>query len=109
MIEKLAKNELLFFVSRQRSTELPAKTVTKTTWPISRKTQLFAPYFKVIKPSYLYQTYEFHGVIASGAFGTVYRVVDRNERKVYALKVLQKSQVIYIYLAYVCKSFMRPY
>lgn len=45
-------------------------------------------------PLHLHQTYEFHGVIASGAFGTVYRVVNRAERNVLALKVLQKAQVL---------------
>lgn len=35
----------------------------------------------------------FDGVIAAGAFGTVYHVIDRNDRKEYALKALEKSQV----------------
>lgn len=80
--------------SRRTSAELSAQT--KTTWPTPITTLLFSPHFKFVTPAYLYQTYEFHGVIASGAFGTVYRVVDRAERNVFALKVLQKAQVIWL-------------
>lgn len=77
--------------TRRTSAELTAQT--KTTWPIPITTLLFSPHFKYVTPTYLHQTYEFCGVIASGAFGIVYRVIDRTERDVFALKVLQKAQV----------------
>lgn len=88
---------------RRTSAELLAQT--KTTWPLPITTLLFSPHFKFVTPFHLFQTYEFHGVIASGAFGTVYRVVDRNERNVCALKVLQKSQVnLWLHLICWCDS-----
>lgn len=71
--------------------ELTAQS--KTIWPTPTIVFLFSPQFKLITDEYLHQKFEFYGIIARGAFGTVLRVVDRNERKEYALKVLEKSQV----------------
>lgn len=88
---------LLFSTILFRSTstlspdELAAQS--RSIWPTPTIVLLFSPHFKLINLEYLKQTYEFHGVIASGAFGTVYRVINRNEKKEFALKVLEKSQV----------------
>lgn len=71
--------------------ELTAQT--RSIWPTPTIILLFSPQFKLINLDYLNETYIFYGVIASGAFGTVYHVIDRNDRKEYALKALEKSQV----------------
>lgn len=71
--------------------ELTAQT--KTIWPTPTIVLLFSPQFKLITEEYLHQTFEIYGIIARGAFGTVYRVVEKKERRECALKVLEKSQV----------------
>lgn len=71
--------------------ELAAQS--KTIWPTPTIILLFSPQFKLITDEYLQQTFEVYGVIARGAFGTVYRVIRRNDRTDCALKVLEKSQV----------------
>lgn len=87
----------MFIFSTFRSTstlspdELTAQS--QSIWPTPTIVLLFSPQFKLINLEYLNETYKFYGLIASGAFGTVYRVVDRNEKKEFALKVLEKSQV----------------
>lgn len=77
--------------SKLTSDELAAQS--KTIWPTPTIILLFSPQFKLITEEYLQQTFEVYGVIARGAFGTVYRVIRKNDRKDCALKVLEKSQV----------------
>lgn len=54
---------------------------------------IFLPQFKLVTKEYLQSKYEFTGVIARGAFGTVHSVIDVQEQQKYALKVLSKAQV----------------
>lgn len=78
-------------ISHLSPDELTAQS--RSIWPTPTIVLLFSPQFKLINLEYLHETYKFYGVIASGAFGTVYHVIDRNEHTEYALKVLEKSQV----------------
>lgn len=82
-------------IFRSTSTLSPDELASqsRSIWPTPTTVLLFSPQFKLINLDYLNETYQFHGLIASGAFGTVYRVIDRNEKKEFALKVLEKSQV----------------
>lgn len=66
---------------------------SRSIWPTPTIVLIFSPHFKLINVDYLHETYKFHGIIASGAFGTVYHVINRKEKKEFALKVLDKSQV----------------
>ncbi|XP_031625395.1 serine/threonine-protein kinase S6KL [Contarinia nasturtii] len=84
------------FLTRSTSTLSPEELAfsSRSIWPTPTIVLLFSPQFKRINLAYLHEKYEFHGIIASGAFGTVVRCIDRNEKKEYALKVLEKSQII---------------
>lgn len=91
----VSKSFSIFSISRSTSTLSPDELAaqSRSIWPTPTIVLLFSPQFKLINLEYLHETYKFHAVIASGAFGTVYHVIDRNEKKEFALKVLEKSQV----------------
>lgn len=100
----------IFSTFRSTSTLSPDELATQSQsiWPTPTIVLLFSPQFKLINLEYLNETYKFYGVIASGAFGTVYRVVDRNEKKEFALKVLEKSQVKLQNKKYDANIFINP-
>lgn len=83
----------LFYRSAPKLSSYELSAQTKTIWPTPTIVLLFSPQFKLITDEYLHQTFEFYGIINRGAFGIVYRVIDRNDGKECALKVLDKSQV----------------
>lgn len=66
---------------------------SKTAWPVPRVESIFLPEFSIITDK-ISQDFNVLNTIANGAFGKVYKVEKVSTGKVYALKVLSKSQVI---------------
>nr|XP_032517285.1 serine/threonine-protein kinase S6KL [Danaus plexippus plexippus] len=66
---------------------------SKTAWPVAHKESIFLPEFP-ITTDLLQKDFEIAHTIAKGAFGEVYKVKKLSENKEYALKVLNKSQVV---------------
>ncbi|GBP50214.1 hypothetical protein EVAR_97216_1 [Eumeta japonica] len=66
---------------------------SKTAWPVARIESSFLPEFPIIT-DLLQKDFEILNTIAKGALGEVYKVRKLSADKSYALKVLQKSQVI---------------
>lgn len=89
----IVQKSLYFYRSTSTLSPDELAAQSRSIWPTPTIVLLFSPQFKLINLNYLDEQYNFYGVIASGAFGTVYRVIDRNDRKEYALKALEKSQV----------------
>lgn len=69
---------------------------SKTAWPVAHKESIFLPEFP-ITTNLLQKEYTVLETIAKGAFGQVYKVKQIKEGKEYALKVLSKGQVRFIY------------
>lgn len=68
---------------------------SKTAWPVAHKESIFLPEFP-ITTDLLQRDFEIHETIAKGAFGEVCKVKKLSVNKDYALKVLNKSQVLLI-------------
>ncbi|XP_065203573.1 serine/threonine-protein kinase S6KL isoform X2 [Planococcus citri] len=66
---------------------------SKTVYPVPLVESIFQPEFKNQKQTSVpkFETVE---LIAKGAFGKVYKVKDVNSQNTYAMKILQKSQII---------------
>ncbi|CAH0564536.1 unnamed protein product [Brassicogethes aeneus] len=83
-------------VSRRRWKEstltLPYES-SKTAWPVSQLESSFLPEFPVTD-SRNEQRFQVLEEIRQGAFGKVYKVNDKEQDKIFALKVLSKSKVI---------------
>nr|XP_050866219.1 serine/threonine-protein kinase S6KL isoform X2 [Vespula vulgaris] len=69
------------------------RSSSKTAWPIPRSETIFLPEFKVRKMT-LNTEYSFLDVIAKGAYGRVYKVQNRENRQVFALKVISKAKIV---------------
>ncbi|XP_049873177.1 serine/threonine-protein kinase S6KL [Pectinophora gossypiella] len=83
-------------VSRRRWNESTLNNpleASKTAWPVANKESVFLPEFP-ITTDLLQKDFEIKETIAKGAFGEVHKVKKLSEGKEYALKVLNKSQVI---------------
>ncbi|XP_055710333.1 serine/threonine-protein kinase S6KL [Phlebotomus papatasi] len=67
--------------------------LSKSSWPVAQREHLFLPHFKIHRgpedQKYITSRY-----LASGGYGKVYSVVEKDTCKEYALKVLSKSQII---------------
>ncbi|XP_074643280.1 serine/threonine-protein kinase S6KL-like isoform X2 [Tubulanus polymorphus] len=66
---------------------------TKTAWPVPLLEGLFLPEYR-IKSDIDLEDFEVLDVIARGAFGNVLKVRREDDKVIYAVKVLVKSQVI---------------
>ncbi|XP_064620127.1 serine/threonine-protein kinase S6KL-like isoform X2 [Lineus longissimus] len=66
---------------------------SKTAWPVPLVESLFLPDYE-IKAEQELDDFEVLDVIARGAFGNVLKVRREDDKKLYAVKVLTKSQVI---------------
>lgn len=83
-------------VSRRRwndSTLNNPLDASKTAWPVAHKESIFLPEFP-ITTDLLQKDFEIVKTVANGAFGEVYKVRKTSEDKEYALKVLNKSQIV---------------
>ncbi|CAB3220677.1 unnamed protein product [Arctia plantaginis] len=83
-------------VSRRRWNDSTLKNpleASKTAWPVAHKESIFQPEFP-ITTDLLQKDFEIKETIAKGAFGEVYKVKKISEDKEYALKVLNKSQIV---------------
>ncbi|KAI8436939.1 hypothetical protein MSG28_010362 [Choristoneura fumiferana] len=83
-------------VSRRRwndSTLQNPLEASKTAWPVAHKESIFLPEFP-ITTDLLQKNFEITQTIAKGAFGQVYKVNKVTENRDYALKVLNKGQVV---------------
>lgn len=75
---------------------------SKTYWPVPYIESIFLPHFPLVAQSTHDRRYRIETLIARGAFGAVYRVYRREDDAIdaaddtqrYALKVLNKSQII---------------
>lgn len=78
-----------------RDKKLPPSDLetVKTYWPVSHTESIFLPEFK-IKPQVTENDFVMQELISKGAFGKVYKVQKKDTGNVYAMKVLQKSQII---------------
>ncbi|XP_012256200.2 serine/threonine-protein kinase S6KL [Athalia rosae] len=65
----------------------------KTKWPVPQFEAAFLPEFK-IKEAASEAEYDFIDIISKGAYGQVYKVRNRNDGEIFALKVLSKAQII---------------
>lgn len=71
------------------------ETDSKTTWPTPYIEAIFLPQFPIITSADLQDKIIVSGrPLAAGAFGTVYKARDAVDSKLFALKVLKKSQII---------------
>ncbi|XP_041979060.1 serine/threonine-protein kinase S6KL isoform X1 [Aricia agestis] len=83
-------------VSRRRWNESTLNSpleASKTAWPVANKESIFLPEFPITTDLQQKQ-FVIIKTIAKGAFGEVYRVNNTKENKEYALKALNKSQVV---------------
>ena len=64
--------------------------LSKTCWPVSHIESIFLPQFKIANSESKYTIVDF---IARGAFGKVFKVVEKESGTEYALKILSKAQV----------------
>ncbi|XP_064072844.1 serine/threonine-protein kinase S6KL isoform X2 [Vanessa tameamea] len=83
-------------VSRRRWNDSTLKNpleASKTAWPVAHKESIFLPEYP-ITTDLLQRDFEIVETIAKGAFGEVYKVNKYSENKEYALKVLNKAQIV---------------
>lgn len=67
-------------------------TLSKTYWPIPYIESTFLPHFPLANRTFC-DKYHIESLIERGSFGVVYQVADSDGRQ-YALKILNKSQII---------------
>lgn len=67
---------------------------SKTAWPVSRLESLFLPDFPINPGVISERSFDILEEISRGAFGKVYKVQEVKSKKVLALKVLSKSQIV---------------
>ncbi|XP_063983667.1 serine/threonine-protein kinase S6KL [Diachasmimorpha longicaudata] len=65
----------------------------KTAWPVPRFEAIFLPEFKV-REEPIKIHYTFIEIISKGAYGRVYKVEDKKDKRVYALKMISKSRIV---------------
>ncbi|XP_013194881.2 serine/threonine-protein kinase S6KL [Amyelois transitella] len=83
-------------VSRRRWNDSTLKNpleASKTAWPVAHKESIFLPEFP-ISTELQQSDFQIDKTIAKGAFGEVYKVKKVSENKAYALKVLNKAQIV---------------
>ncbi|CAH2096047.1 unnamed protein product [Euphydryas editha] len=83
-------------VSRRRWNDSTLKNpleASKTAWPVAHKESIFLPEY-LITTELVQKDFEIIETIAKGAFGEVYKVKKISENKEFALKVLNKAQVV---------------
>lgn len=85
-----------FFRSTSKLSSVELSSQTKTHWPNPTIVKIFLPQFKLVSREHLGKKYRLNGVVARGAFGQVYKAIDVDEQREYAIKVLSKAQVIII-------------
>ncbi|CAH2048688.1 unnamed protein product, partial [Iphiclides podalirius] len=66
---------------------------SKTSWPIANRESIFLPEFP-ITANLLQRDFQILNNIAKGAFGEVIKIKKNSDGKIYALKILNKSQVV---------------
>lgn len=67
--------------------------LSKTTWPVPLSEALFLPDFNVNEDSVSLE-YSLLEYLSKGAYGSVHKVLKRDTRQIYALKVMQKSRIL---------------
>ncbi|XP_050684701.1 serine/threonine-protein kinase S6KL isoform X2 [Leptidea sinapis] len=83
-------------VSRRRwndSTLNSPLEASKTAWPVAHQESIFLPEFQITTDLYK-KDFEIIDTLAQGAFGEVFKVKRVADDKFYALKVLQKAQIV---------------
>ncbi|VVC97551.1 unnamed protein product [Leptidea sinapis] len=83
-------------VSRRRwhdSTLNSPLEASKTAWPVAHQESIFLPEFQITTDLYK-KDFEIIDTLAQGAFGEVFKVKRVSDDKFYALKVLQKAQIV---------------
>ncbi|KAG7202106.1 hypothetical protein KM043_004775 [Ampulex compressa] len=65
---------------------------SKTLWPVSRTQAIFLPEFEIREGSN--DSYIILDIIATGAYGTVYKASRRDTKEVFALKAINKARVV---------------
>ncbi|XP_043272816.1 serine/threonine-protein kinase S6KL [Venturia canescens] len=66
---------------------------SKALWPVGRSEALFLPEFRV-RNDPARSNYRILELIATGAYGRVYKVLKGSEDKIYALKMISKAKII---------------
>lgn len=66
---------------------------SKTVWPVARSEAMFLPEFKV-RTDPRETNYNFLKLIARGAYGRVYKVLNRSNGQTYALKMISKAKIV---------------
>lgn len=81
----------LFCRWKESTLTLPYEA-SKTAWPVSQLESYFLPEFPIAGAT-LEDKFDVVHEIAKGAFGKVYKAVEKESGRAYALKVLSKSKV----------------
>ncbi|XP_046484315.1 serine/threonine-protein kinase S6KL isoform X1 [Neodiprion pinetum] len=68
-------------------------SLSKTRWPVPQFEAAFLPEFKIKETAYK-TNYDIIDLISKGAYGQVYKVRSRIDGEIFALKVLNKAQII---------------
>ncbi|XP_072161707.1 serine/threonine-protein kinase S6KL isoform X3 [Bemisia tabaci] len=83
-------------VSRRRwqeSTLSNSWALSKTAWPVAQVEAAFLPEFR-IGSEVSNDSFEVLSEISKGAFGVVYKVMKKDSKELFAMKILQKYQII---------------
>ncbi|XP_019621028.1 PREDICTED: serine/threonine-protein kinase S6KL-like isoform X1 [Branchiostoma belcheri] len=78
---------------RKHSTLTNEYRLARTSWPVPQLEALFLPEYG-IKQGVTERDFDVIGIIAKGAFGEVLKVEKRDSKKVYAMKLMPKSEVM---------------
>lgn len=88
-------------VCRWKATSTLPYNTSKTVWPVKQLESCFLPDFS-LRVTFSEHNYNILKEIASGAFGKVYKVQQKDTEEIFALKVLSKSKVS-LFLVYLKK------
>lgn len=84
--------QLVVVACRWKTASTLPYDASKTVWPVKQLESSFLPDFS-LRATFSEHNYNILEEIASGAFGKVYKVQQKDTQEIYALKVLSKSKV----------------